>query len=90
MIIEEVSIWRGFRALYNEAIDYNKKTLREVFIEDKRYIYPLDALKVRFELEIWWRNFRMLQPAKRHLLRDVVVLDFNEDKSVLRVGTSTK
>ena len=60
--IELISVFKGFRYLYDRVTILNKPTV--VYIENKRYYLPNDALNLRFELEFFWKKVRMTTPSK--------------------------
>lgn len=84
MKTKEVNIFDGFRVLYEENVLKNNNTLTEVWINEEKYIFPLMALKLRFELEFFWKRIRMVQPGRRHELSEYIKVIVSEDQKVVK------
>jgi hypothetical protein len=82
--VELISVFKGFRYLYERITILNNP--RIVYIEDKAYYLPNDALKLRFELEFFWKKVRMTQ---LHSSKTIKVL-ISSDGSVIRFNNATK
>lgn len=73
--VELINVFSGFRCLYDRVtILHNPKV---VYIESEAYYLPKDALKLRFELEFFWKKVRMTQLRHSKFIKVSISTDGN-------------
>ena len=82
--VESISVFKGFRYLYDRVTILSNPTF--VYIEGKQYHLPKDALKLRFELEFFWKKVRMTQLHSSKL----ICVWISSDGSTIKFNHATK